>query len=320
MVDTILLRTDSPAGLRLGLREKRPSVSDPRRPPVLLAHGATLGGGLFDLPRAGYSLMEALARTGRAVYALDVRGYGTSLAALPDGPPEGQPPFARAADVVPDIAAAVAFILERCGAPEVDLVGFSWGTITASLYTGAHPERVRRLVLYAPLFAEINRLWLGRIADPQDPTRLAPGLGAWRLVTGSGLIERWNDDLPAGDPLRFREAGLAEQVFATMAALDPGSAARSPQSFRCPNGALADMVEVFNGHPLIDPHRLTMPLLIVRGEHDTTSSDTDCSSLLARVASADARYCVIRGASHFLCIERRRDDLYDALDRFLEPA
>ena len=51
----------------------------------------------------------------------------------------------------------------------------------------------------------------------------------------------------------FREDGIAELVFETLAALDPRAPSQMPRAFRCPNGALADLVEVFNGRPLYDP-------------------------------------------------------------------
>jgi pimeloyl-ACP methyl ester carboxylesterase len=73
----------------------------------------------------------------------------------------------------------------------------------------------------------------------------------------------------------FREDGIAELVFETLAALDPRSPLQVPRAFRCPNGALADLVEVFNGRPLYEPAELTMPVLLIRGEQDTTSTATD---------------------------------------------
>jgi len=321
MVETRLLCIDRVPGraLPLGLRERAPPGAS-GRPPVLLVHGATLGGALFDLPRAGYSLMDALAATGRTVYAVDVRGYGLSVGGgVMDRPPEANPPFAGADMVVDDIATAVSFIRERCAVAAVDLLGFSWGTITAARYAAAHPRTVRRLALYAPLYAELNPLWLGRIADPRDRSRLAPAFGAWRLVTAASLIERWNGDLPAGDALQFREDGIAALMFDAIAGLDPTSASRSPPAFRCPNGALADMVKVFNGQALYDPAKLPMPLLVVRGEHDTTSTDTDARRLLARAGASEKRYRIVPGASHFLCIERAREALYDELNLFLGP-
>ncbi len=322
MLETRLLRIEPPEGgpVRLGLREKRSPSSDRRQPPVLLLHGATLAGALFDLPRPGYSLMAELASAGRTVYALDVRGYGTSIGgAAMDQPPGGRPPFAGADDAVRDVDAAVAFILKRCAVPALDLVGFSWGAITAARYAGGHPAQIRRLVLYAPLFAELNPIWLDRIADASDRRRLAPSFGAYRLITAAGLIDRWNSDLPGGDPAVFREAGIAELVFDTLAALDPRSASQEPRAFRCPNGALADMVQVFNGRALFDPARLAMPILVVRGERDTTSTETEARRLLALCVSPAKHYRVIETASHFLCIERKRVKLYDELDKFLCP-
>jgi pimeloyl-ACP methyl ester carboxylesterase len=319
--ETQLLRIDAPqtGAIPLGLREMRPPPGERRLPPVLLLHGATFGAALFDLPRRGYSLMAALAGAGRAVYALDVRGYGTSVGGPMDEAPETHPPFAGVDEAVQDIEAAVAFVGRRSAVPAVDLIGFSWGTIAAARHAGAHPRTVRRLALYAPLFAEHNPSWLDRIADVRDRGRLAPAFGAYRLVTGASVIERWNSDLPGGDPELFREEGIGELVFETLAALDPRSGLQVPRAFRCPNGPLADLVEVFNGRPLYDPARLTMPVCLIRGEHDTTSTVTDTQRLLAAIASPVKRHRVIASGSHFLCIERNRVKLYDELNDFLAP-
>jgi pimeloyl-ACP methyl ester carboxylesterase len=319
--ETQLLRIGAPqAGfIPLGLHEMRPPSGDRRLPPVLLLHGATFAAALFDLPRPGYSLMAALAAAGRTVYALDVRGYGTSVGGVMDQPPETHPPFAGVEEAAQDIAAAVSFVCRRCAAPAVDLVGFSWSTILAARYAGAHPRTVRRLALYAPLFAERNPSWLDRIADARDRSRLAPGFGAYRLVTAASVVERWNNDLPGGDPGLFREDGIAELVFETLAALDPRSPLKVPRAFRCPNGALADLMEVFNGRPLYDPAKLAMPVLLIRGAQDTTSTATDAQRLLEAIASPVKRYRVIAPGSHFLCIERNRARLYDELNDFLAP-
>jgi Alpha/beta hydrolase family len=116
VVETRLLRTRAPStpSIEIGILEKRSSALDLRLPPMLLLHGATFGARLFDLPRAGYSLMAALASEGRAVYALDVRGFGTSLggAAMAE-PPSRNPPFAGVDEAIEDIAAAVDVIMRR---------------------------------------------------------------------------------------------------------------------------------------------------------------------------------------------------------------
>jgi alpha-beta hydrolase superfamily lysophospholipase len=174
-------------------------------------------------------------------------------------------------------------------------------------------------VLYAPLYAEVNPLWLDRITCPHDDTRLNPSIGAYRLITKADLVGRWNGDLPTADPSLYRESGVPELVFEVFSALDPRARSRSVPAFRCPSGPLADLVSVFNGRPLYDPHKLSMPTLLIRGSDDTTSTNTDARRLLADIASPEKSYCVIAPGSHFLILERNRSELYQRLDAFLGP-
>lgn len=322
MIETRLLRIRPPdaGSVPLGVTEKRTRTLDGRLPPVLLVHGATFGQALFDLPRAGYSLMGDMAIKGRAVYGLDIRGYGHSLGgAIMDEPPARNAPFAGVDAAVDDIDAAVDFVLARQGVAAVDLIGFSWGAITAARYAGAHPQKIARLALYAPLYGEMNVGWLERISDAGDRGRLKPTFGAYRLITLADLVGRWNGELPTDNPALYREDGIPELVFSTFAALDPLANSRTPPAFRCPNGALGDLLRVFNGQPIYDPEKLTMPTLLLRGADDTTSTGSDCLGLLARIASPMKDYRVIAPGSHFLCIERNRAKLYDELNQFLGP-
>ena len=313
-----VIRAPATDDMFLGILEKRVAQIDEALPPALLIHGATFGAKLFDLSLPGYSLMSELARFGRAVYALDIRGYGNSLnGALMDAPPEAHPPFARIDDAVKDIGAAVAFILKREKANALDLVGFSWGTVTAASYACANPALISRLALYAPLYGEVNHAWLDWVADPKDRNRVNPGIGAYRLITLGDLTQRWNSDLATDNPERFREKGLPELIFNDLAALDPLSRTRVPPSFRSPTGALADLVSVFNGRPLYDAGKLIMPTLLVRGADDTTATDSDARRLLSAIASPAKQYSIIAPGSHFLCVERNRPQLYEQLNRFL---
>lgn len=317
-METRLLRLPTGDGGTLGILEKRPHAAAADTRPLLLLHGATFGVAFLDLPRPGYSLMAALAETGRAVYALDVRGYGNShgFHAM-ERPPDQNPPFARLDEAVADIAAAVDFILERQGADTLDLLGLSWGSVAAARYAGENPKRIGCLVLYAPLYGEENTAWLDRIADPQDRSRLNPKFGAYRLIALDDVVQRWNSDLPPGDPAQHRDDGVAEAVFETLAALDPQSSTRNPRAFRCPNGPLADLVQIFNGKPLYDPAKLTMPVLLLRGADDTTSTESDSLQLLSRTGSREKDYRVVSPGSHFLCIEKNRSKLYEEINRFL---
>ena len=296
----------------------RPASGDGRQPPVLLLHGATFAAAVFDLPRPGYSLMGALAGAGRAVYALDVRGYGTSVGGVMDEPPGAHPPFAGVDAVVEDIVAAVSLICRRSAMPAVDLVGFSWGAIAAARYAGGRPQTVRRLALYAPLFAERNASWLDRIADAHDRSRLGPAFGAYRLVTAASVIERWNNDLPGGDPGLFREDGVAElcSIHSRRLIRAQGSRRRA-----------RSVVQRRARRP--GPGVQRAAALRSRKVDDAGAADTgraryhvdgDRSATPARgIASPVKRYRVISPGSHFLCIERNRARLYHELNDFLAP-
>jgi len=139
------------------------------------------------------------------------------------------------------------------------------------------------------------------------------------LVTLDGVVRRWDADLPTANASAYREDGIAELVFETLAALDPHSSSRLPPAFRCPNGPLADIARICQGQPLYDPAKLTMPTLLVRGDDDTTSTHSAAVRLLGEIASPRKRYCVVAPGSHFLCIERNRAKLYEHLKDFFAP-
>ena len=92
-----------------------------------------------------------IARQKRDVYFLDFLGYGHSdrypqmaQAATQD------PSFSTGRQVAPDLDRAVEAILRRTQARQVYLVGHSWGATVCAYYASQHPEKVSRLVLFAP--------------------------------------------------------------------------------------------------------------------------------------------------------------------------
>jgi pimeloyl-ACP methyl ester carboxylesterase len=192
--------------------------------------------------------------------------------------------------------------------------------VVAATFATLHPRHIRRLVLYAPLFGESNELWRTRIGDPQDRTQLAPGIGAYRLITRDDIRKRWDTDIGSDAPDLLRAPELPDAVFDAFARLDPLADRRSPAAFRSPAGALADLIHIFNGRPLYQPSRLTMPTLLIRGSDDTTSTDSDTKNLLSAIASPYKDYQVVTPGSHFLCVEKSRLDLYARIDSFLERA
>lgn len=105
---------------------------DPSRPSVLCLHGAS-GSTLLDTAPLMRTLESAF-----HVVGVDLSGHGAS-----DFPPDDRLTFDRfAADVK---RAQDTLDIDSC-----HLFGFSMGSTVALEYAYAHPERVRRLALFAP--------------------------------------------------------------------------------------------------------------------------------------------------------------------------
>ena len=106
-----------------------PELPDQVLAPVVLLHG---GSGSWS---HWYRNIAALTASGRRVYAADMPGFGDSAAPLEGGD----------ADVLPEPLEAG--LHQLLGDVSCDLVGFSFGGLTAGLLAAQFPARVARLVL-----------------------------------------------------------------------------------------------------------------------------------------------------------------------------
>jgi pimeloyl-ACP methyl ester carboxylesterase len=197
-------------------------------------------------------------------------------------PPEKNAPFSRAADAAEDIGDAVDFILDRTGAERVNLIGWSWGTVTTGLYTSANSDKIDKLVLYAPLYDEENPARVEILADPDDPTRINAGLGAY-TPTARTRRARWDSQILPDDKSAWREEEIFETWFQTLLATEPEGA----QIVRAPNGAVVDGFEIAKGNPIYDASAIEVPTLVIRGDADPLSTHSDAFGLFEKLGSED---------------------------------
>lgn len=129
-----IVRTNSdyvlPSGMRLHVHRFAPANSTPTGLTVLMLHGFLDCGATWDL------VAEPLARVGHDVLVPDLRGFGNSAHVGAGG-------YYHFPDYVGDVAALV----DQIAPKRLVLVGHSMGGTVASLYAGAMPERIERLVL-----------------------------------------------------------------------------------------------------------------------------------------------------------------------------
>jgi len=283
----------------------------PSRAPVLFVHGATHGSRLYDIPYPGASWLAATAAAGFAAYGVDLRGYGRSLLPRLEG---ACAPAARAAEVIHDIDDAMRWIAARHGVDQVALVGGSWGSVTTALYAGTlGDDLVKRLVLYAPIFAETNPGWISELQDPVKPGAIKPNLGAFRKISVEQTLARWDSELPPGCDWRDQE--VVDALMAATLADEPDQGASG--HFVAPNGTLVDLWECFNARRLYDPANIRCATLLIRGNADTTSTRSDALGLIDRLGSTERIYIEISKGTHFMTAERQAPQVFAHVAAFL---
>ena len=203
---------------------------------ILLTHGVTYSSHEFDVDYKDYSLVRFLAKQGYAVWKLDIAGFGQS-GEVEDG---FMPDSDYAAE---DINAAVEKILSVSGRDKTDILGWSWGTVTASRFAAKHPEHIDRLVLYAPILS---------------------GLGKYE-VTEPFHHNDWEhaaDDFQRSDDGSFDlsviEPEMIEMFCSSCWHYDKESS---------PNGGRIDIC-VDKSEKLIELSKITVPTLVICGSND----------------------------------------------------
>ena len=258
-----------------------------KRPPaprgaILLVHGRTFSAlPNFDLKVEGHprSVMDALYARGYAVYALDQRGYG----ATPRDPSGWLTPTRAARDV----SIVLAWIRAREGAPGEPpvLVGYSRGAVTSLLAAQRSPDAASKLVLYAPL----------RDLDERTPRAEAP----------------------AAPPRERTSPEFAASDFVV-----PGAAPRVVVDAYVAQALAADPVRVDwkdeHEFDALDPSKVVVPTLVIRGVADPRASAEKDMKLLSRLGTGDRTLVILPSSDHAAHVEDVQPAWVDAIVAFIE--
>lgn len=288
---------------RLLVREQPPAAGD-RSHPVLYIHGSSFPSALSVMFRfGGRSWADALNDAGYDTFGLDFAGYGGSERYPAMSGPQAGPPVGRTEDAVRQIERAVAFIRKQTGAKSVAIIAHSWGTMPATRFAELHPEKVSRLVLFGPILRR----------DGPGGTELT----AWNLVTNDQQHRRFIKDVPAGHAPVLEEVDFPAWAAAYLAS-DPGAAERSPPAVKVPSGPSADVLDAWSGKLPYDPARLKVPVMVVRGAWDSSSTAADAERFFAELPpELERRFVEIPEGTHLLHLETGRHALYAAVNTFL---
>ena len=239
---------------------------------LLFIHGVTYSSHEFDVNYGDYSLARFFANNGFNVWLLDIAGFGKSQE-VKDG-------FMPDTDyAAKDIAAAVKFILSKSNHEKINILGWSWGTVTSGRFAAKNPELVKSLVLYAPIVAG-----LGEVKVENDFNK-----NTWIHAAGDFQI---NDD-------KNINYGIAEpEVVNTFL-----SNCWRYDKDKSPNGGRRDLL-VSPSKRLIPTSKLNMPVLIIAGSKDDYVSPELCQEAFNTLPNKFSKIEIIEGASHIMFLEK----------------
>ena len=243
-----------------------------RKNPVLFVHGVTYSSHEFDVDYKDYSLARYFARHGFEVWLLDIAGFGNS-GSVRDG---FQPNSDYAAE---DIAAAVQCILKRNQISAMDVLGWSWGTVTTGRFAARYPGMVRRLVLYAPIVAGLGEQ---QVIEP------------FHTNTWMHAAEDFQTAPDGGIDFSIVEKPVADTYLSNAWRSDKTSS---------PNGGRRDLL-VSTDARLIPTADIKAPTLIIAGSKDPYVSPALCEEAYKSLPSKDSKLVMIAGAGHAMLMER----------------
>ncbi len=279
--------------IRLATYRKRlgaPAPGDAPRPVLLLVHGSSPAAlASFDLSVPGhgeYSLMNVFARLGYDVWALDHEGYGRSSRT------SGNSDIASG---VQDLVAATDLIRAETGQATAHLLGESSGAIRAAAFAAGHPDRVGRLVLCAFTYTGAGSPTLAKRAEQTDYYRTHN-----RRPRDRAMLESiFTRDRPGTTDPEVVRAFVEKKIV---------------NGDTVPTGTYLDMTANL---PLVDPARVTCPVLLVKGEYDGISTLEDLQAFFARLPNGDRQLSVIKGAAHSVIVSRGHKMLQHVVEAFL---
>ena len=257
--------------VRLFLWEKY--VGSPAgKPAVLFVHGSSMASQpTFDLTvpgRADSSVMDWFAQRGFVCWTVDMEGYGRS--------DKTRDIFCDIANGADDLAAATAYIRATRGVESFLTYGISSGALRAALFAERHPARVARLALDA-------YVWTGEGAPPlaQRRKKLPEFMAKKRRPIDRAFVYSiFERDHPDCAEQRVVDA-FADAILA----LDDSM----------PNGTYIDMCSKL---PVNDPVKITVPTLVLRGQHDGIAAFDDLVEFFKRLPNPDKQFTVMAGISH----------------------
>src|SRR6266852_2168751 len=284
--------TSKDGGVKLFMFEK--CAGDPAKTigTILFVHGSSMASTpTFDLQvpgRTDSSAMDWFAARGYDTWCVDMEGYGRSTKTR-----DNNAPIQYGAD---DCFAAATYIQKLRGKRPFLVYGISSGALRAALFAQRHPEMVARLALDAMVWTGEGSPTLHerrkKLPEFQSKNR--------RPIDRTFVHSIFNRDHPGTAEERVIDA-FADHILK----LDDS----------VPTGTYVDMCGKL---PVVDPDKIAVPTLIMRGQWDGIASFEDLSAFFGKLPNPDKQFTVMAGISHASFQQKNYMMVYHILRGFFE--
>jgi len=269
---------------------QKPSGAGKPKGTIVFVHGSSMSGRpTYDLQvpgRPNSSAMEWFAERGFDTWTMDHEGYGRS--------DKSRPINCDISNGADDLAAGTEYILKHSQHQKLMMYGISSGALRAGLFTQRHPERVARLALDAfvwtgegsPTLAERKK----RLPEFQAKNR--------RPIDRAFVHSVFDRDHPG-----CADKATIEAFATAILELDDS----------VPTGTYIDMCSKL---PLLDPRKISVPTIVMHGEHDGIAGMEDLLKFYGLLAHPDKHFAVMEGVSHATFQQKNYMMVYHILHSF----
>ena len=239
---------------------------------ILFVHGSSMASQpTFDLQvpgRPDSSVMDWFAKRGYDTWCVDMEGYGRSTKDR-----NNNSDISQGAD---DLRAAATYIRKLRGQRPLLVYGISSGALRAALFAERNPDMVGRVALDA-------MVWTGQGSPTLDERKKK--LPEFQAKNRRPVDKAFVHSIFARDHPGTAEDKVIEAFADAILALDSSM----------PTGTYVDMCSKL---PVIDPAKITMPTIILRGQWDGIAGFDDLLEFFKRLPSPDKHFAVMPGIAH----------------------
>lgn len=276
--------------VKLFLWNRKPAAGTKPRGTIFFVHGSSMASqptfDLFVPGRADSSAMQYFASLGYDTWTMDNEGYGRSDKKRPQNND-----ISNGAD---DLEAGTRYVMEKSGAKKLLMYGISSGALKAALFAERHPGRVARLALDA-------FVWTGEGSPTLEQRRKK--LADFQKVHRRPIDRAFVHSIFERDHPGTADKVTVEAFADAILALDDS----------VPTGTYVDMCSKL---PLVDPAKLTVPTIVMRGEFDGIAGFDDLLEFFKRLPNADKQFAVMAGISHASFQQKNYRLVYHILESF----